>query len=206
MSPVLWILLAATGATVALLFDRRQKSKVLSLDEWAEQQNRPLIRDVELSLLSEVEPLSLLAPVFGIERFLPARAESEAALFLVHCGRGHQQETLVLGVLAAPSWLAHLRIVPRTVSDVPAHLGYVEQESPALPSSYRVESFAELDAGLLAALSRALPFAGEPIRIELRPSRILVAVRGQDGDAAALVSESCQALLSILLSWRSGSE
>ncbi len=202
MSPVLWILVAATGATVALLLDRRQKSKVLSLDGWAERHNRPLIREVELSLLSEVEPLALLPDVFGIERFLPARAESEAALFLVHCGRGHRPETLLLGVLSAPEWLPHLRILPRTVSDVPRHLGYVEKETETLPTSYRLEAFADVDPMLLSALSRALPYAGEPIRVELRPGRVLVAVSGHDGEAAELVSEHCHSLLSVLLALR----
>jgi hypothetical protein len=84
-------------------------------------------------------------------------------------------------------------------------LGYVEKESESLPASYRLEAFADVDAVLLSALSRALPYAGEPIRIELRPGRVLVAVSGHDGEAAELVSEHCHSLLSVLLALRDNS-
>lgn len=202
MNPVLWMLVAATGATVALLIERRRKTRELSLDAWAESQGRPVIREVELSILSEVEPLALLPDVFGIERFLPARAESEAALFLCHCGRGHRPESVLLAVLAAPDWLPHLRILHHSVRDVPSHLGYVEKESAALPPAYRVEAFAELDSVLLQAVASTLPYAGPPLRIELRPGRILVAMDRNDGDSASQLGEHSQALLRALLSTR----
>ncbi len=202
MNPVIWMLVASTVATAALLIDRRRKSRPLSLDDWAEQQGRPVIREVELSLLSEVEPLALLPEVFGVERFLPARSETEAALFLCLCGRGHRPQSVLLAVLSAPDWLPHLRILPKSVRDVPSHLGYVQKESTALPPSYRVEAFAELDPVLIGATASVLPFAGSPLRIELRPGRILVAIDQSDGDGASLLLEHSQALLSALLSLR----
>jgi len=200
MSPVLWILVASTVATAALLIDRRRKSRPLSLDDWAESQGRPVLREVELSLLSEVEPLALLPDVFGIERFLPARAETEAALFLCHCGRGHRPESVLLAVQTAPDWLPHLRILHQSVRDVPKHLGYVAKESAVLPPAYRLEAFAEPNPVLLSAISAALPYAGQPLRIELRPGRLLVAIDESDGESAGRLCEHSQALLTALLS------
>lgn len=202
MNPVLWMLVGATVATVGLLFERRARSLKVSLDDWAQQKNRPVLREVELSLLSEVEPIALLPDVVSIERFLPARAETESALFLCQCGTGHRPARVLLAVLSGPDFLPHLRILPASVRDVPSHLGYVEKEAPALPASYRLEAFSDLDPKIIAAVASALPIAGDPIRIELRPNRILVAIHRTDGEAASELESHCEALLSSLLTLR----
>lgn len=202
MNPVLWMLIGATVATVGLLFERRARSRQVSLDDWAEQKRRPVLRDVDLSILSEVEPIALLPDVVSIERFLPARAETEAALFLCRCGRGHRPRSMLLAVTSAPDFLPHLRILPKTEKDVPSHLGYVEKESAALPQAYRLEAFSDLDPTLVQAVLSALPLAGEPISVELRPGRILVAHSRVDGDGATELEAHSEALLSAILTLR----
>lgn len=202
MNPVLWMLVGVTVATVGLLFERRARSQKVSLDDWALQKNRPLLRDVELSILSEVEPIALLPDVVSIDRFLPARAETEAALFLCKCGTGHRPQRVLLAVLSGPDFLPHLRILPSAVRDVPSHLGYVQKEAPALPASYRVEAFSDLDPRLLQAVASALPPAGDPIRIELRPGRMLIAQDRTDGEAASDLEAHAEALLSSVLALR----
>lgn len=157
MNPVIWMLVALTVATAALLIDRRRKSRPLSLDDWAEQQGRPVIREVELALLSEVEPLALLPEVFGVERFLPARSETEAALFLCLCGRGHRPQSMLLAVLSAPDWLPHLRILPKECWRCPKPPGICAEGIDCSASFHRVEAFAELDPAPIGATASVLP-------------------------------------------------
>ncbi len=202
MNPVLWMLIGATVATVGLLFERRARSRQVSLDDWAGERRRPVLRDVDLSILAEVEPIALLPDVVSIERFLPARAETEAALFLCQCGRGHKPRSVLLAVISAPDFLPHLRILPKTEKDVPSHLGYVEKESSALPLSYRLEAFSDLDPALVYTVASALPRAGEPISVELRPGRILIAHSRVDGEGASELLAHSEALVSALLTLR----
>lgn len=206
MNPVLWILVFATVTTVGLLLERRSRSRLLSLDEWAERQGRPVVRDAPLALLTEIEPISFLPPIVAIARFLPARSEVEPALLLGSCGTGHRPVTFLCAISQAPALLPHARVLPQNAHDVPGNLGFVAQEAPELPGTHRLEAFSPLAPQLVAALAVALgarpdfrpdfrPELRPELRIELRPGRVLVAARGQGPDDAELVSAITAQLL-----------
>lgn len=199
MSPVLWVLIGATVVTVGLLFERRKRSRPLSLDEWALAHHRPVLREIPLSVLAEIEPVALLPFIVSIERFLPAPSEDGTALFLCQCGPGHRPLHMLLAVASLPSGVPHARVLPKTVRDVPAELGFSEQDATGLPAAYRIEAFSPLETALVHSIGLALPAAGTPIRIELRPGRLLVAIDETDGEAATALCRHAEAIRQALL-------
>jgi hypothetical protein len=186
--PVLWTLAGTTAATVLFLLDRRAKLRPTALDAWAATHHFPLQRDVPTHALSSLEPLALLPTVLSVERLTQGTLRSEqlatsATMSVCVVGGERQARRFLLGAFGGHPDLPALRILPKTVHDAPAHLGFVEMPAEGMPAAYRIESFQPLRTDLTQALGAALDAAGVDggWRIELRSGRILIAAPHRDG-------------------------
>lgn len=188
--PVLWTLAGTTAATVLFLLDRRAKLRPTALDAWAATHHFPLQRDVPTHALSSLEPLALLPTVLSVERLAQGTLRSEqlamaATMSVCVVGGERQARRFVLGAFGGHPDLPALRILPRSASDAPAHLGFVEMPAQGIPAAYRLESFQPLRTDLTQALGAALEAAGVDgsWRIELRSGRILIAAPHREGSS-----------------------
>lgn len=210
-----WTLLICTLLTAYLLLERRRRSRLRPLDEWASRHGMPLERDVGAGALSQLEPLTLVAPVVDVERLwqgrltLPPPSGAPAGtgglhshVWLASCltGTQHRPRPTLLGVFDAPPDLPQLRVLPAADRGAPDNLGFVEMPTEYVSKDYRLESFAPLQRVLLQAIGATLREAAGADgrvdwRLELRPGKLLLAAPELDpGDADRLLELASQLL------------
>lgn len=214
-----WLLLFCTLLTAYLLLERRRRSRLRPLDEWAARHGMPLERDVGAGALAQLEPLTLVAPVVDVERLWQGRLTLPPAsgmsapgegihlhIWLASCltGTQHRPRPTLLGVFEAPQELPQLRVLPAQDRGAPDNLGFVEIPTEQLAKDYRLEGFSELPRRMIAAIAETLGEAASADgrldwRIELRPGRLLLAAPELDAGDADRLLELASRLLSRLV-------
>lgn len=186
--PVLMSLLAATAATVWLLFERRARSQMHQLDAWAAERRLSCEREVPLGALAPLEPLATVPEVASIQRGIQGHLQvhgvrAAASLFACKVGNRRRPQPFLLAVLGAPQELPTLRILPqglgqdRGAEAAPQHLGFVPMPSGALPEGFQLESFQPLPRVITQAIGDVLRrSAPSDLRVELRPGRVVLAL------------------------------
>lgn len=212
-----WTLLICTLITAYLLLERRRRSRLRPLDEWAGRHGMPLERDVGAIALAQLEPLTLVAPVVDVERLwqgrltLPQPSGTQGDgihvhIWLASCltGTQHRPRPTLLGVFEAPPELPQLRVLPAADRGAPDNLGFVEMPTEQLVKDYRLEAFAALPPALIEAIGATLREAAAADgrldwRVELRPGRLLLAAPELDAGDADRLLELASRLLSRLV-------
>jgi hypothetical protein len=201
-----WTLLLCAVTTFLLLLERRRKSRLNLLDEWAGKSGLQLESDVGAGALAPLEPLTLVAPVVDVERMWHGRMSVAAVprpieAWLLSClaGTQHRPRRMLLGIFEAPPELPQLRVLPSADAAAPDNLGFVTQNTAELPPSYRLEAFSAPPQPVVEALGESLREAsGKDFRIELRPDRLLVALPAEDARDADLLLRLALPLLARL--------
>jgi hypothetical protein len=190
-----WTLLACAIVTLLLLLERRRRSRLTLLDEWAARHRLALEREVGIGSLAPLEPLTLVAPVVEVERVWHGRLTlaglGSVSVWLASClaGTQHRPRSVLLAVFDAPPELPQLRVLPTDDRGAPENLGFLPMPSDGLPAGYRLEAFATLPAAVSTAVAFALTTIEESgpsqsgradWRIELRPGRLLIATAAKD--------------------------
>ncbi|MFO0576081.1 MAG: hypothetical protein U1A78_18930 [Polyangia bacterium] len=186
--PVLMSLLAATAATVWLLFERRARSQMHQLDAWAAERRLSCEREVPLGALAPLEPLATVPEVASIQRGIQGHLQvhgvrAATSLFACKVGNRRRPQPFLLAVLGAPQELPTLRILPQGLGQrpgleaAPQHLGFVPMPSGALPEGFQLESFQPLPRVITQAIGEVLRrSAPSDLRVELRPGRVVLAL------------------------------
>ena len=186
--PVLMSLLAATAATVWLLFERRARSQMHQLDAWAAERRLSCEREVSLGVLAPLEPLATVPEVASIQRGIQGHLQvhgvrAATSLFACKVGNRRRPQPFLLAVLGAPQELPTLRILPQGLGQLqgaelaPQHLGFVPMPSGALPEGFQLESFQPLPRVITQAIGEVLRrSAPSDLRVELRPGRVVLAL------------------------------
>ena len=165
MNPVLWMLVGVTVVTVGLfcLSDARAAKGQRMTGRC--KKNRPLLRDVELSILSEVEPIALFPDVVSIDRFCRPAPRPKRRCFW--CRRNRSSSAAgVLAVLSGPDFLPTCGSC-QALSAMFQPLGIRAKGSPRPACVVSREAFSDQSA--VSVSGSFASSAGDPIRIELRP-------------------------------------
>lgn len=186
-----WILLACTVLTGFLLLERRRRSRLDILDEWARKNGLALEREVGVAALAPLEPLTLVAPVVSVDRLWHGRVSIAPLnrfleVFMMSClvGTQHRPRRMLLGIFDAPTELPQLRVLPAQDVAAPQNLGFTPQPGPSLPPRYKLEAFGTVTPSIVQILGDALRGTAPDIefRVELRPGRVLIATASHDED------------------------
>lgn len=201
--PILWALVLSTLSTAALLYERRRRSRLTALDDWAARNGMACDRAPGVAALATFEPLALLPPVVEVERLLKGQARGPGLtteLWLGAClvGNRHRPRRQLIGILGAPPDLPSLRVLPVDDEDAPQDQGFIELPAGALPAGYRAEGFIPLARPLTQVLGEVLAQAGPGWRVELRPSRLILATTTQTVEQVEALVELGMRLLQAL--------
>lgn len=187
-----WLLLFSTLATLLVLLERRRRSQLNLLDEWAGRNGLELQREVGPVALAPLEPLTLVAPVVDVDRLWHGRLalptlSRHMEVWISSClaGTQHRPRRMLLGILDGPSELPQLRVLPSINREAPQNLGFMPLPSDELPDGYRLEAFAPLPQPVVRAIAEALEAThAQDFCIELRPGRLLIATPARDVEDA----------------------
>lgn len=199
-----WLLLGCAVLTFFLLLERRRRSRLDLLDDWARKNGLSLEREVSIAALSPLDPLTLLPPVVSIDRLwhgrvaiAPLNRYLDVSIASCLAGTQHKPQRMLLGIFPAPPELPQLRVLPDDDVAAPKNLGFALQPSELLPRGYKLESFGAVPESLQRILADALRGAGGALlRVELRPNNLLMATVSRDeSDPERIVSLATELLL-----------
>lgn len=178
--PVILAFFGSVVATVAILIDRRLRSRLTALDTWAQRSGLQCERLPQLAVLAPFEPLALCAPVVAVERLVRGTLRTPRFAVEVHLaacltGNRHRPRRQLIGIFASHPELPPLRVLPRDDGEAPKDLGFQLMPASALPEGYQAEGFSPLSRPITQALGEELVRSGPGWRVELRPGRLILA-------------------------------
>ena len=120
--PVILLFFGCLVATLAILIDRRLRSRLTVLDTWAQRSGLACERLPQLAVLAPFEPLALCAPVVAVERLVRGTLRTPRFSIEVHLaacltGNRHRPRRQLIGIFASHAELPPLRVLPSDDGD-----------------------------------------------------------------------------------------